>query len=99
MVGPIAGQVSVPCREAYKLISEQLDGPLPLRRWVQLKLHLYMCDVCSRYGDQLILLRKLMNLYVEHAHDHDHEDSAKLSDEAKGRIKEKVAQGSEGESK
>jgi hypothetical protein len=45
------------CRQAHRLLSEQLDRPLGrAERW-RLWLHLKFCDVCSRVGRQLGFLR------------------------------------------
>lgn len=51
------------CKEASRLISQELDGPLPvLRRWV-LRIHLVWCEACRRYNRQARFLRAAMRRY------------------------------------
>ncbi|HEY0842905.1 zf-HC2 domain-containing protein [Methylotenera sp.] len=48
------------CKQASKLISQSLDRPLSWSELMQLKLHLMICDACSRFKKQLNLLRVAM---------------------------------------
>jgi predicted anti-sigma-YlaC factor YlaD len=51
------------CKEASHLISQELDGPLPLhRRWL-LRVHLLWCEACRRYDRQARFLRDAMRRY------------------------------------
>ncbi|HEX9301805.1 MAG TPA: zf-HC2 domain-containing protein [Casimicrobiaceae bacterium] len=50
----------VDCKEATRLISRELDGPLPLGRRVRLRLHLLWCDACRRFERQAAYLRIAM---------------------------------------
>jgi len=51
------------CKEASHLISQELDGPLPLhRRWL-LRVHLLWCEACRRYNRQARFLREAMRRY------------------------------------
>ncbi len=48
--------VRIPCKHAHRLLSERMDRPLSTgERW-RLRLHLAICDVCSRFDRQLSLL-------------------------------------------
>jgi hypothetical protein len=51
------------CREATRLISQQLDGPLPIDRRMLLRFHLIWCIACRRFEQQGALLRKAMQRY------------------------------------
>lgn len=53
------------CRQATRLISQSLDEPLPFRRRMALKFHLFMCRFCSRYQKQMILIREAMRSMAE----------------------------------
>jgi len=55
----------VDCKEATRLISRELDGPLPLGRRVRLRLHLLWCDACRRFERQAAYLRIAMRRYRE----------------------------------
>jgi len=41
------------CRESARLLSEQHDRPLPLRKRVELRIHLFLCRLCQVYAAQL----------------------------------------------
>jgi hypothetical protein len=49
--------VRITCREAHRLLSERLDRPLMRgERW-RLKLHLMLCEMCTRFERHMGLLR------------------------------------------
>jgi hypothetical protein len=51
------------CRDATRLISRELDGPLPLGRRLRLRLHLFWCGPCRRFLVQMRALRMAMRRY------------------------------------
>jgi hypothetical protein len=51
------------CKEATRLISQQLDGPLTIDRRMLLGFHLLWCIACRRFELQAALLRKAMQRY------------------------------------
>lgn len=53
------------CKDATRLISRELDGPLPLGRRLRLRLHLLWCDACRRFARQAVFLRLAMERYRE----------------------------------
>ena len=76
------------CRDISEKISKSMDTALPVRYRIAVWLHLRMCRYCTRFRQQLILLRaagrSMRNGYSE-------EDAAEtLSEEAKARIREKL---------
>ncbi|MDD5140958.1 MAG: hypothetical protein PHY43_11940 [Verrucomicrobiales bacterium] len=73
------------CKEAIRLQSDALDRPLPLLRRIGLRIHLFLCVWCSRYGKQIKFLRTA----AQHC-DHEHEPAPALPQEARERIKEQV---------
>lgn len=46
------------CKEVSKLLSDRLDERLGLMDSLGLRLHLAMCNACSRVARQFVLLRK-----------------------------------------
>jgi hypothetical protein len=44
------------CTEMSRLASQSLDGPLPLRMWLRMKLHYVICVWCKRYVKHLKFL-------------------------------------------
>jgi hypothetical protein len=51
------------CRDATRLISRELDGPLPWGRRLLLRMHLFWCGPCRRFVRQVALLRVAMQRY------------------------------------
>jgi hypothetical protein len=47
----------ISCKEASRLLSQQMDRRLPLWGRVRLRLHLAICDACSNFSRQLRLVR------------------------------------------
>ena len=47
------------CKEVTRLVSQDMDLPLPWRTRVALKLHFTVCDYCLRYAKQLKFLRQI----------------------------------------
>jgi hypothetical protein len=68
------------------MVSESLDRELPLHQRVGIRIHLLMCRFCSRYRDQLLLLREAMRLQAIQIEEMD--SSITLPEEAKYRMKE-----------
>lgn len=48
------------CKEASLLASKQMDSKLTLRERIGLRLHISLCDLCSRYLKDLKKLRLIM---------------------------------------
>jgi len=48
--------VRIPCKHAHRLLSERIDRPLNPFERLRLRLHLAVCDACSRFDRQLDLL-------------------------------------------
>ena len=75
------------CEQAARLLSEAMDRPLSLAEKLALKAHLFLCDMCVNYENQLAVLRQIVKSWHEKAVS---ALSAGLSKEAKERIKLRV---------
>jgi hypothetical protein len=75
------------CREASRLQSLALDHKLSLRQRIGLRIHLFICKWCRRYGKQLHFLSRIAR---EHPEELAEPVSQKLSDDARERIKESL---------
>ncbi len=51
------------CREATRLVSQMQDTPVPLLQRIKLRLHLAICDGCTRFDRQMRFLRAAMRTY------------------------------------
>jgi predicted anti-sigma-YlaC factor YlaD len=51
------------CQQASQLLSEQMDGELPLRQRMGLRLHLMVCEGCHNLEKQFSLLRSFSRTY------------------------------------
>jgi hypothetical protein len=54
-----------PCQHVVPLLARELDEPLPPIRWLQVRLHLALCEVCTRYRRHLQWLREAMRAVAE----------------------------------
>jgi len=57
--------LSLTCKEASRLSSEALDRKLGFRERLSLRMHLAMCDGCSRVNAQYQFLRRAMSQLFE----------------------------------
>lgn len=90
LVKPLArvmAALSPSCRQASRLQSEALDHKLPILQRIGLRIHLFLCKWCRRYGKQIRFLR-------DAAHDHSDElvepAPQKLPDAARERMKQRL---------
>ena len=70
------------CKEVTELASKAHDAPLTLNQRIQLKLHLFMCKLCTRYVKQLKFLRAAVQNIDEQTPQHH------LSTEGRSRIRQ-----------
>ena len=82
------------CKQVSRLISESLDRDLPLRQRMSMRMHLFMCKLCSRYSRQSLSLREAIRLQSEREEEID-VYPASLSSEARERIKESLSRKSD----
>jgi hypothetical protein len=52
--------LNLTCKEAHRLVSEDLDRDLPLGERLRVRMHLLACTSCSHFRDQMQFLRKAM---------------------------------------
>ncbi len=48
------------CREVHRLVSEGMDRELSLVERTRMRLHLIVCDACTRFNVQMATIRKAM---------------------------------------
>jgi len=72
------------CKEVSRLVSESLDRELSLPQKIGIRMHLFMCNFCSLYKKQIIVMRDAMRLLAQVD---EFPEPAVLSSEAKRRIK------------
>jgi hypothetical protein len=59
------GRHTPKCREVVRILSQSMDGPLPLSMRIKLQFHYLICAWCQRYAKQLHIIRKLMRALPE----------------------------------
>ena len=57
--------VRLTCKEAHRLVAEQLDRELPLGDRLRVRLHLFACTSCTRFKHQMQFLREAMKRVAE----------------------------------
>ncbi len=48
------------CREVHRLVSEGMDRELTLVERTRMRLHLVVCEACTRFNGQMDFLRRAM---------------------------------------
>ncbi len=48
------------CREVHQLVSERMDRKLTLMERMRVGSHLIVCAACTRFNEQMSLLRRAM---------------------------------------
>lgn len=51
------------CKEASRLISERMDRRLSVPERIRLRLHVGICDACTRFTSQVAFLRRALKVY------------------------------------
>ena len=59
------------CREASRLISDELDKKLSLGDRAALKMHLAFCDACTKLKSQFEFMRRALSVYARSDDDDD----------------------------
>jgi hypothetical protein len=72
------------CHDITRLVSQALDGPLPLRTRLAMRIHYLICVWCERYRDQLGFIGKALKSCPEQGAAH---LRGGLSPEARKRLK------------
>ncbi len=49
------------CREVHQLVSEGMDRRLTTVERIRMRLHLLVCGACTRFNDQMRLIRQAMH--------------------------------------
>ena len=49
------------CKEVSQKVSESMDRKLPVYHRMLITMHLLMCKYCSRFKNQLLILRNAVN--------------------------------------
>lgn len=48
------------CREVHALVSQSLDRQLSVTERLRMRLHLVVCEACTRFDGQMLLVRRAM---------------------------------------
>jgi hypothetical protein len=55
--------IRISCKDASRLISQLQDGDIPLSQRLRIRLHLLLCDACTRFEQQVRFLRAALRNY------------------------------------
>src|SRR6266446_2813336 len=83
------GKHTPKCREMVRILSQSMDEPMPPLMRIKKRLHFLICCWCQRYEEQLRYIHETARQFSEHA---DEGAGPPLSDEAKERMKQKLAE-------
>ena len=79
------------CQDVSRLVSDSLDRRLTLRQRLQLRMHLLMCGLCSRFRRQMLFLKDAARQYLASGEDTDL--GTGLSPEVRERLKQALRSG------
>lgn len=80
-------RITPPCKETTRLLSESMDRTLPLFTWMQVRVHLLICEGCRRYRDQLRAIRNMLHRTSAQSHGQDTTHLPTPSPESQERLK------------
>jgi hypothetical protein len=75
------------CKQASHLVSQSMEAKLSFRQRLGLRVHLMMCDACTQFSRQLLVLREAISQLARKT---ENDETLKLSDEARRRIGKSV---------
>ncbi|MDD2770162.1 MAG: zf-HC2 domain-containing protein [Methylococcus sp.] len=75
------------CKDVSRLLSLSMDQSLPLRKRIEIRIHIWFCKACPNLEKQLLFLRQAARRLDEEALQ---SDQVKLSAEARERIRKAV---------
>jgi hypothetical protein len=58
------GMMKLSCREASRLISQGMERRLSFGERISLRLHMGICDACTRFSRQAGFLRRALKAYA-----------------------------------
>ena len=77
----------ISCKHASQLISKSLDQRLPFFDRVSLRLHLLICNVCSRFRQQLYTLKSAIKELLSQT---ENDETIQLPLQSKQRIRDMI---------
>jgi hypothetical protein len=89
MLVKFIGKHTPKCREMVRILSRSMDEPMPLVMRIKKRIHFLICCWCRRYEEQLRYIHETACQFPEHA---DEVPGPPLSEEAKERMKQKLAE-------
>ena len=75
------------CKQASQIISQSLDNPLSWSDRMKLKFHLFICNACTRFNQQIRLIK---NAVLRIKFETENDTTIQLSLDAKARINNAV---------
>lgn len=91
MMWPLLKLTRMTCRDAFRLTSQRMNGPLKPIDSLRLRLHLLVCGICRLFPAQFENLRQWVRC-CHHEEVPDTKVSETLSREARDRIKKSLHQ-------
>jgi hypothetical protein len=77
-------RITPTCSQVVRLVSEDMDHPLPLGMKIRVRLHFLICKWCEQYRQQLLFLRNALRQHPDKLAGE--EPSTGLSPEARERL-------------
>lgn len=80
----------ISCKKATELVSKSMDEKLSLKEEFELKLHLFICEFCEAFKNQVNLIRNAFKLAGKEGGDQESEQCICDTAAAKEKLKRKL---------
>lgn len=83
------------CKTITPVLGESIDRRLPLRQRIVVRLHLFTCEACARYLEQIEFLRAAAHRHEEMLENTAEASETSMSGDAKDRLKARLSSAAE----
>ena len=90
IIKPVMDMLTPTCEVITQKVSRSMDEPLSVKERLQVRLHLMMCEFCTRYRDQLLTIRQKIREQSEVWDDDTDISEFRLSPDKREQIKQKM---------
>ena len=91
VIQPLLDKITPSCEIITQKISRSMDEPLTWKERIQVRLHLMACVLCTRYREQLLAMRKMIQNGIGELEEEQLSPESGLSTDAKDRMKEQLS--------
>jgi len=88
---PVIDILTPSCEIITQKISKSMDAPLTFWEKIQIRVHIFACELCARYRRQLLAIHSMIIQKINQLDENRLPDGTQLSPEARQRIKDRLS--------